>query len=158
MLRLQGAHPYSGHPSGWWRPGLGQIPAAGNFLGPTAFYNAAPTNAYFAAPSGRPLMTPEITSPQPEHMARTFHCYVKNGAYTTAPFSQRDAMKASGWEETNYANCAGMVPMGTKGPGPALVGRQMGQVAVESPVSSFLFPVGLAGAAALALVLLLLVD
>lgn len=131
-----------------WRPALGNYPGG----------------VYYASPSGRPLMTPEITSPQPEHVARTFHCYVRNGQYTVAPFAQRDALKAAGWEETDYANCAGSgvpmaQPVGT--PAPALFGRQQLSQAVplaESPISGTLFPLTLVGALGVLLLTLVLVD
>lgn len=71
----------------------------------TPFY-AYPPSGYFVNPSGNPLMTPEITSPQEEHIAREYHCYTKEGQYRSAPFALRDAMKAEGWEETDYRFCS----------------------------------------------------
>lgn len=93
----------------------------------TPFY-ASPTYGYFANPSGNPLMTPEITSPQEEHIAREYHCYTKDGQYRSAPFASRDMMKAEGWEETDYRFCSSpplhAQPVGT--PTPILMGQNGG--------------------------------
>lgn len=136
----QREHPFmAGAAHGWWRPArLGQIPSEGMFLGPMNVYSQMPAG-YFAAQSGRPLMAPELTSPQAEHIARTFHCYVRNGEYRAAPFAARDVLKAQGWEETDYANCAGAgVPLASPvgaAAGRALYGRRRvgQQVQVTAP-------------------------
>ena len=89
---------------GFERSFLGQVQLV---TGPstTPFYNYPPYG-YFANPSGNPLMTEELTSPQTEHLAREFHCYRKpDGSFVSVPFAQSDAAKAAGYEATDYSNC-----------------------------------------------------
>lgn len=90
--------------NGFDRKFLGQVQLVS---GPstTPFY-AQPPSGYYANPSGTPLMTEEITSPQSEHIAREFHCYRKpDGSFVSVPFAQADAAKAAGYEAVEYSNC-----------------------------------------------------
>jgi hypothetical protein len=109
-----------------WRPvRLGQVP----ILGPSAPFTGYSPAGYFANPSGTPLMSEELTSP--EHTASEFHCYKSpDGKYVSIPFGQADAYKAAGYEAVDYSNCGSpplhAQPVGT----PSFV---MGQA---NPISS----------------------
>ncbi len=88
-----------------WKPGfLGQVQLV---TGPasTPVYGYAPAG-YVANPSGTPLMSEELTSPQSEHIEREFHCYkAPDGSHVSVPFGQADAYKAAGYEAVDYSNC-----------------------------------------------------
>lgn len=85
---------------------LGQVPL---YQGPAGspFYYSPPAGVY-TTPSGAPLMSEELTSPQSSDIAREYHCYQSPDGkqFLSIPFSQRDAYLAAGWTATNYSNCS----------------------------------------------------
>lgn len=83
---------------------LGQIPLVTGPASTPAY--AYPPAGYFANPSGAPLMSEELTSPEESHIGREFHCYkAPDGSYVSVPFGQADAYKAAGYEAVDYSNC-----------------------------------------------------
>jgi hypothetical protein len=80
------------------------------FMGPTNIFAQMPLG-YFAAPSGAPLMTPELRSP--EYFRDEKHCYrCPDGSHRVFRFGDRDAALAMGCEVTNNENCASISPPG----------------------------------------------
>lgn len=109
--------------NGFERKFLGQVQLVS---GPstTPFY-AYPPYGYFANPSGNPLMTEELTSPQSEHIAREFHCYrAPDGSFVSVPFAQADAAKAAGYEAVDYSNCGAPPHAQPVGTGSFMMGRK----------------------------------
>lgn len=133
----------------WKSARLGQVPLV---LGPSSpFYGYTPGGT-FANPSGSPLMTEELTSPEP---GREFHCYkAPDGSYVSVPFAQADAYKAAGYEAVDYSNC-GAPPLHAQpvGGGSFMMGRKMAQsVTPPSPAPTAVSPGTIAlGAGLLAL-------
>lgn len=71
------------------------------------FYYSPPAGVY-TTPSGAPLMSEELTSPEESHIAREYHCYQSPDGkqFMSIPFNQRDAYLAAGWTATDYAKCS----------------------------------------------------
>jgi hypothetical protein len=94
-----------GPPPGLMGQRLGQVSL---WQGPAGspFYSTPPAGVY-VNPSGAPLMTEELTSPQSSDIAREYHCYQSPDGkeFRSVPFALRDAYIAAGWVATNYANC-----------------------------------------------------
>jgi len=92
----------------WRNPAfLGQVPL---YQGPAGspFYSAPPAGVY-ATPSGAPLMSEELTSPDESQIAREYHCYQSpdGSQFISVPFGQRDSYLAAGWVATDYGKCQG---------------------------------------------------
>lgn len=85
---------------------LGQVPIAGSpFTGPFGMFSG-PVTGYQANPSGTPLMSEELRSP--EHYQEELHCYrAPDGSYVSIPFSQAAAYKAAGYEAADASYCPG---------------------------------------------------
>ncbi len=125
---LPGARYAAGPPPGLMgerRAFLGQVQLVS---GPstTPFY-AYPPYSYIANPSGSPLMTEELTSPESSHIAREFHCYkAPDGSYVSIPFGAADSYKAAGYEATDYSNCKGLPPHAQPVGGGSFMGQAKG--------------------------------
>lgn len=115
---------------------LGQVPIAGGpFTGPFGMFSG-PSAGYVANPSGTPLMTEELRSP--EHYLEEYHCYrAPDGQYVSIPFSEAPRYKAAGYEAVDAANCPGSpAALGQAEPGgpPPVQGNPQGGPMAEPSV------------------------
>jgi hypothetical protein len=126
---------------------MGQFPADYNAFGPTDVA-WAPPYGYFQAPSGAPLMTPELTSPV--HWPGELHCYeCPDGAFRWMRVSEA----GYGCEARDFRDprCPGGMPLADPvGPQQAVVPRApfvaVAQGAPPAAVSPLLVGAGILAA------------